>query len=47
MDSGSRPMLCYVCFLLGRKGYEYARRFIVLPSNQALMRRLKELGNSH
>ena len=35
-------MLCYVCFLLGRKAYEYARRFIVLPSKQALMRRFKE-----
>ena len=38
----STAMLCYICFSLGRKGYEYFRRFVVLPSPRALMRRFQE-----
>ena len=35
----STAMLSYICFSLGRKGYEYFRRFMVLPSPRALTRR--------
>ena len=37
----STAMLCYICFSLGRRGYEYFRRFLVLPSPRSLLRRFQ------
>ena len=40
--SFSTTMLCFLVFSMARKGYEYIRQFIALPSKQTLMRRVRE-----